>query len=227
MKFYKTKKKNLRIQSEQHLIEILNKIRNNVTILGIKGFFCLNDIKSLLSENPYKIFYIPKKRGGHRLICSPNKNLAFVQYCIAILLNSLYKANKNVFGFVNGKSIVDNATKHVNKQFILNIDLKDFFNTISEDVIIEKLIRQPYYFSYRASKLISDLVTVQLPNGIRCLPQGAPSSPILTNIVADHMDVRLSNLCEKYGLIYSRYADDITISFDLPELKKNEKTRLY
>lgn len=57
MKFYKTKKKNLRIQSEQHLIEILNKIRNNVTILGIKGFFCLNDIKNLLSENSYKILY--------------------------------------------------------------------------------------------------------------------------------------------------------------------------
>ena len=82
------------------------------------------------------------------------------------------------------------------------------------------MIRQPYYFSYKAAKFISDLVTVIMPNGVRCLPQGSPSSPIITNIVADHLDVRLSKLAQKYNVQYSRYADDITFSSVNPVLFK-------
>lgn len=223
MKKYETYKKHLTIRTEQQLVDVLNEIRNKENILGIGGYFDLNEIKKLATKNSYTFFSIPKKRGGKRQICSPDNYLAFLQLCIAVLLNSLYKPNENVFGFVNGKSIVDNAKKHCGKQFILNIDLKDFFNSITEDLVIEKLIRQPYYFSYGVAKLISDLVTVQMPNGIKCLPQGAPSSPLFTNIVADHMDVRLSRLSDKYGMTYTRYADDMTFSFDLPVLKKLRK----
>lgn len=137
-------------------------------------------------------------------------------------MKGLYKPNKNVFGFVDGKSIVDNAKIHIGKKYVLNLDLKDFFNSITEDVIIEKLIRQPYYFSYKAAKFISDLVTVIMPNGVRCLPQGSPSSPIFTNMVADHLDVRLSKLAQKYNVQYSRYADDITFSSVNPVLFKRK-----
>ena len=84
------------------------------------------------------------------------------------------------------------------------------------------MIRQPYYFSYKAAKFISDLVTVIMPNGVRCLPQGSPSSPIITNIVADHLDVRLSKLAQKYNVQYSRYADDITFSSVNPVLFKRK-----
>ena len=222
MKYNRNKRKYPAIANEQQLVDFLNNIRSDENILDLKGFFTLNELKQLATSNQYTFFKIPKKRGGHRQICTPARNLAFVQLCIAILMKGLYKPNSNVFGFVEGKSIVDNAKIHIGKKYVLNIDLKDFFNSITEDVIIEKLIRQPYYFSYKASKFISDLVTVIMPNGVRCLPQGSPSSPIITNIVADHLDVRLSKLAQKYNVQYSRYADDITFSSVNPVLFKRK-----
>lgn len=215
-------KKHITIVSEQQLVDALNKIRNAEYGLGVKGYFVLNELKLLASSNQYTLFTIPKKRGGQRQICAPSRNLAFVQLCIAILMKRLYRPNDNVFGFVEGRSIAGNAKVHVGKKYVLNMDLKDFFNSIIEDTIIEKLIRQPYYFSYRVAKLISDLVTVVMPNGVRCLPQGAPSSPIFTNIVSDHLDIRLSKLGQKYNVKYSRYADDITFSSDKPILFRKE-----
>lgn len=214
MNKYKTSRWRLTILSESHLICILNRIRRRPDILNCKGYFKLAHVKELSENGRYRSFEIPKKRGGKRVIFSPERNLAFLQYCIAVLINSIYKPNACVHGFTNGKSIVSNALAHVNQDIVYNIDLQDFFSSISYETIIEKLIRQPYYFSYRAAKLIAMIVTVNTETGQRVLPQGAPSSPIFTNIVADHMDVRLQKLSEKYGMTYTRYADDITFSFD-------------
>lgn len=213
MKKYITSRWRLTIKSEGYLICILNRIRRRECILGSCGYFKLSQIKDLSLHGKYQIFEVAKKSGGKRTICVPEKKLAFLQYCIAVLMNSIYIPNQSVNGFVNGKSIVTNALEHVNHDIVYNIDLKDFFNSISYETIIEKLIRQPYYFSYRVAKLIALIVTVDIGNGNRVLPQGAPSSPIFTNIVADHMDVRLSKLSEKYGITYTRYADDLTFSF--------------
>lgn len=126
MKYNREKRKYPAIANEQQLVDLLNKIRSDENILGLKGFFTLNELKQLATSNQYTFFKIPKKRGGHRQICTPARNLAFVQLCIAILMKGLYKPNSNVFGFVEGKSIVDNAKIHIGKKYVLNIDLKDF-----------------------------------------------------------------------------------------------------
>lgn len=219
MKKYKTKRWRLTITSEEYLVYILNKIRKRKDILNHKGYFKLSTLKEYADGKHYVNFYRPKKKGGFRLISSPQRNLRYIQTCIAVLFNSIYRPNENTFGFIDGKSIVDNASKHINKDIVYNIDLKDFFSSITYDTIIEKIIRQPYYFSYSAAKLITDLLTVKLNDGSLILPQGAPSSPILTNIIADHLDVRLSKLAEKHNLTYTRYADDITISFNKSVLR--------
>lgn len=205
--------------SERHIITILNRIRRRRDILNCKGYFKLSTLQKYASGNYYKFFSIPKKNGGKRIISAPERELAFIQLCIAVLFNSIYKPNKCVFGFVDKRSIVQNAQQHINKEILFNIDLKDYFSSISYNDIIEKLIRQPYYFSYPAAKFLTDILVVETQDGKRVLPQGAPSSPIVTNMIADHLDVRLSKFAEKHDLTYTRYADDITFSFSRSKLR--------
>lgn len=218
MKKYLTARWRLTIRSERHLVTILNRIWRRPDILNCNGYFKLASLKKVADGNHYAQFSIPKKRGGFRIISVPNRQLYHIQKCLAVLLNSIYRPNDNAFGFIDGKSIIDNAEKHVCKDIVYNIDLKDFFNSVSYDTIIAKLIRQPYYFSYSAARLITDLLTVNYDN-VRITPQGAPSSPILTNIIADHLDVRLSKFAEKHNITYSRYADDISFSFNRSVLR--------
>lgn len=219
MKIYRTARWRLTIKSEEYLVTILNRIRRRSDILNRRGYFKLSTLKLFADGKHYTTFKIPKRRGGYRQISSPQRNLAFIQECLAVLFNSIYRPNNNAFGFVDNKSIVDNAAKHVGKDIVYNLDLKDFFDSITYDTVIEKLIRQPYYFSYSSARLIANLLTVKKEDGRLVVPQGAPSSPILTNMIADHMDVRLSKFAEKHNLTYSRYADDITFSFNKSVLR--------
>jgi len=219
MKKYRTARWRLTVCSEKCLVMLLNRIRRRSDILNTNGYFKLTTLKAYADGLHYTNFLIPKKRGGNRFISAPHRNLRFIQSCIAVLFNSIYRPNDNAFGFIDRRSIIENASKHVGKDIVYNIDLKDFFNSITYDTIIEKIMRQPYYFSYSAAKLITDLLTVKIDNQRLILPQGAPSSPIITNIVADHLDVRLSKFAEKHNLTYSRYADDITISFNKSVLR--------
>ena len=181
--------------------------------------------RQFTSGYDYANFNIPKKHGGYRYISNPIHPLKIIQSSIASFFEIVYKPNDNAFGFIKKRSIVDNAIKHVGKDVVVNIDLKDFFNSIDYGKVIEKLIRQPYYFHYNVAKLIADLITVKADGKGRFLPQGTPSSPIFTNLIADLLDIRLSKLAEKHNMTYSRYADDITFSFNysvyLLKWKKN------
>lgn len=218
MEKYRISRWSLTMRSEKHLVTTINKIWREPSVLNRNGGFKLLSLKKYSDGCHYISYKIPKKHGGFRLISVPCKKLYYIQKCIAVLLNSIYRPNENTFGFIDGKSIVGNAQKHVGKDIVYNIDLKDFFNSITYDTIIEKLIRQPYYFSFSSAKLLTGLLTVDVC-GEKVIPQGAPSSPILTNIIANHLDVRLSKFAEKHNLTYSRYADDITISFDKSVLR--------
>lgn len=199
------------IRTEDQLISCLNIVRRE---LGCKGFFELKQIKKLLSKENYRTFTIPKKTGEKRLISVPNTELAFLQYCVAKLMAKKFRPHPNANGFIAGKSILSNAYPHIGKEVIFNTDIKDFFDSISLDIIVEKLIRQPYYFSFKVALFIAFIVTKLTNKGSRVLPQGSPSSPIFTNIVLNQLDHRLSKFAKYHGLVYSRYADDLTFSFD-------------
>lgn len=214
MKKILEKREHLIIRSEEQLECILLAIKKrHHKVFSNCQFLHVPVLKNLSSGKSYHHFYIPKKNGGKRHISSPFKELKYVQLGLAIMFNSIYRPHENAFGFINNKSIVDNAQKHINKDIIVNIDLKDFFESINYDTLIEKFIRQPYYFSYRIALLLADVLTANVDDK-RFLPQGAPSSPILTNMIAYYLDVRLSKFCEKHNITYTRYADDITFSFD-------------
>lgn len=109
-------------------------------------------------------------------------------------------------GFRKSINILDNAIIHTNKKIVLNIDLKDFFPSIKYDQVFKVF----YYAGY--TKEVSHLLTKLCTNNENVLPQGAPTSPILSNIVCYKLDKRLSALSSKIGANYSRYADDITFS---------------
>jgi hypothetical protein len=80
----------------------------------------------------YKTFTIPKKSGGYRRIWAPKGNLMWIQYCIKEVLELYYRPKPCVYGFVKGKSILDNAQCHTNKKYVFNVDISDFFESVSE-----------------------------------------------------------------------------------------------
>lgn len=148
---------------------------------------------------------IPKKRGGTRELDMPSYDLKYIQRWI--LDQVLYRMNVSEFayGFQIGKSIVDNARIHVNNHCIVNLDISDFFPTIS----FENVFRIFAYYGYtkEVSFVLAKLCTFEGK-----LPQGSPASPYISNICCLKLDARLSTLAKVYESNYSRYADDITFS---------------
>lgn len=155
----------------------------------------------------YRKFEIQKKSGGTRVILSPDKNLGKIQRKIADELKNHYHRHRSAYGFVDNFSIVDNAYQHINSKWVLNLDLEDFFPSIHFGRIRGMLLKPPFNFTEKVAQWIAQLVTFE-----KMLPQGAPSSPILSNMICLRLDRDLKRLAQRYDLIYSRYADDITLS---------------
>lgn len=159
------------------------------------------------SGKKYNTFTIPKSSGGVREIFAPIGGLKSLQRKLAVLLNEIYPAPAYVHGFIKGRGIVGNADIHVGKRVVLNFDLKDFFPSITVTRIIGLLKAHPFNFNKEVASSIAGLVCY---NGF--LPQGAPTSPILSNIICFRLDRALLSLAKKEHVSYTRYADDITIS---------------
>jgi retron-type reverse transcriptase len=155
----------------------------------------------------YIQFTIPKKSGEKREISAPKKQLKYLQKNLSLIISWYYKPNIHCHGFIQGRSIVTNAEIHTNKNFVLNVDLKDFFPSIRTIKVSNYLQRSPFEFSEPLAKIIARIASKE---GV--LPQGSPLSPILSNICCETMDIDLAKLSERFKLTYSRYADDLTFS---------------
>ncbi len=153
----------------------------------------------------YVSYKMKKKRGGYRTIDVPSKKLKFVQRWI--LENILYsmKVSKDSHGFIPGKSIATNAQIHVGQELVMGIDLKDFFPSIKFNRV--NGFFKSVGYNDNISTILAELCTFKWQ-----LPQGAPTSPMISNLIASSLDRRLAGFCKKKNLLYSRYADDITIS---------------
>lgn len=160
---------------------------------------------AFFTDDLYKEIRIPKKAGGFRKISIPSVGLKYVQRWI--LDNVLYKMNcsQYAFGFVPEYSIVHHARKHLNKDVVITMDFKDFFPSIKFETVFK--IFNYYGYTNELSFMFAKLCT-----HFEKLPQGAPTSPYISNIVCLKLDKRLGKLCEKLDASYSRYADDLTFS---------------
>lgn len=174
----------------------------------------------------YKEFDIPKRSGGTRRITAPTGKLKDIQRCISAIVAPYYRTPECVHGFAEGRSVATNARNHTGRNYVLNIDLKDFFPTITYTRVMKSL--QELGFNEDVSDIISRLCTIPMWDEQKqmfrnALPQGSPASPLLSNIVCTSLDQRLSALAQRYGVTYSRYADDMTFSSDHSVYAKDSK----
>lgn len=195
------------------IVIIKEKFKNLRTRSDIASILGMSD-KSLRfflygrnADKVYHEFAISKKNGGVRKINAPDKSLKMIQRKLADILNCVYRVKPAAHGFVLNKNVITNANKHKQRMYVLNIDLETFFGQIHFGRIQGMLMKPPYQLGREAAITISQLVCHK---GI--LPQGAPTSPIISNMICSPLDTELTRLAKKYKLNYSRYADDITFS---------------
>ena len=156
----------------------------------------------------YRSFHIPKRDGKTRKIDAPFPSLSTIQkWLVTNIIDNLEIDADSATAYRKNKSIKDHVFRHADSNYILKVDLKNFFPSIKVSYVY-KILHECGY-SKNICNLISNLLTL---NG--SLPQGAPSSPSLCNVVAKNLDFKLSRYCATLELKYSRYADDLVISGD-------------
>lgn len=171
--------------------------------------------------NKYIYFTIPKKKGGVRDIYTPESKLKRLQKILANKLQSCYEeiqencSGKNIrkkiaHGYRKKLSIETNAYCHRNKKFVLNLDLDNFFSSINFGRVYGFFIKDTNFcLSPKIATIIAQIACYE-----NKLPQGAPTSPIVSNFIAKILDIHLLKLAKKYNLTYTRYADDLTFSYN-------------
>lgn len=176
-------------------------------------------------ESFYNSFSIPKSNGAERIIHAPNGKLKDLQRSLFKKLGEHWcyvQKSENItsriaHGFEKGKSIITNAQAHKNKRFIYNVDLENFFESFHFGRV-RGFFHKNKYFQFPLD-IATILAQISCYKG--SLPQGAPSSPIITNLICQIFDIRVLKLTKKYRLDYTRYADDLTFSTNDPNFFDN------
>lgn len=164
-------------------------------------------VSTMENDYKYKEVLIRKKRGGFREINMPCAVLKYIQrWILDNILDKMHYSDSSL-GFRKGTSTVLNASRHLAKKCVLNLDIKDFFPTITKKDVFT--VFKYYGYTRELSNFFAEICTL---NGV--LPQGAPTSPALANLKCIKLDKRLQKLSERLNVTYTRYADDITISGD-------------
>jgi RNA-directed DNA polymerase len=191
-------------------VPVIFEFNHLAKLIGITNQYLASVINS--SENHYREFTIPKRSGGSRSITAPYPTLKFVQYWIYNNILIKQPVHNSCHGFVKKRSIISNVKVHLGCKCLLKIDIKDYFPSITINRVIS--IFRKYGYANNVSFYLASICCL---NGV--VPQGAPTSPYLSNIVSFIMDVRLFKLTKKYNLSYTRYADDITFSGEYIPIK--------
>lgn len=160
------------------------------------------------NQQQYHTFYLVQK-GKEREITAPSRELKRRQRWILDNILTKLKISDYAHGFVKNRSIRTNAELHMTHDYALCMDIEDFFPSIKEDTVKEVFARAGY--SRRAANALADMCCY-----FAALPQGAPTSPYLANLVFIEKDHELALLAKQHDATYSRYADDLTFSSDNP-----------
>ncbi len=189
----------------------LKEPRDVADLLEVSYGKLIYHISRLPENRRYVDFSILKKSGKSRIISAPCTPLKILQRKLSQVLYSVYEPKVTVHGFVPARSILTNAEQHVHKRFILNIDLKDFFHSIHFGRVRGIFTKPPYNLSSEVSTTLAKICCY-----LGRLPQGAPTSPIVSNMICARMDSELRKLAQEFKCTcYTRYADDITFSTTL------------
>jgi RNA-directed DNA polymerase len=172
-------------------------------LLGKKPGYVASVINANASH--YRTFEIRKRSGGTRTISAPYPALLQCQKWIHRHILSQTTIHPAAHGFTTRKSILTNAAEHINKEQFLKIDIKDFFPSITINQVINVFKNLGY--TRKVSFYLASICCQK-----KALPQGAPTSPMLSNIIAAGMDNRLTRFAQKFDITYTRYADDLAFS---------------
>ena len=202
--------------------ELLRVINTSATELNISRFSYqdLFYFSNIADPSRYKTFQIPKKHKDsdglvqYRTIYAPTKRLCQFLMIANQWLASSVALDEHAYGFVKGRSIVDNARRHVKKNYLFSVDLSDFFPSTSFHLVAASFKRNfPNLLSESVMRTLINASCVNIDASV-CLAQGSPLSPLLSNIACIDMDKQIAHMANHSNVTYSRYADDMSFSSD-------------
>lgn len=232
-------------------IEVLRNCTTQRDLARILGYPERKFTQILFTQNvidQYKKFEISKKSGGLRTIYAPKDELKELQRRLSTYLQDCHKeielhrlSNHQQISIKSFSSfafrqkiklelsnrilhfdIYNHALKHTNKKFVLNLDLENFFETITFSRIVGYFIKnESFLLKKDIAILIAQICTIRASqNEEGFLPQGSPTSPVISNLIANILDIKILRLAQKHKINYSRYADDITLSTNMREFPR-------
>lgn len=232
-------------------IEVLRNCTTQRDLARILGYPERKFTQILFTQNvihQYKKFEISKKSGGLRTIYAPKDELKELQRRLSTYLQDCHKeielhrlSNHQQISIKSFSSfafrpkiklelsnrilhfdIYNHALKHTNKKFVLNLDLENFFETITFSRIVGYFIKnESFLLEKDIAILIAQICTIRASqNEEGFLPQGSPTSPVISNLIANILDIKILRLAQKHKINYSRYADDITLSTNMREFPR-------
>jgi len=161
----------------------------------------------IYKKQNYTTFQIRKRSGGERTISTPQSSLKLIQRKLNQVLHAVYKRREPVHGFVRSRSIRTNATKHLNRNHVLTMDLEDFFPSIHFGRVKGLFQSWPCNLPEPVALVLAQICCYE-----KKLPIGAPTSPMIANMICAKMDSELKTIALRHDCTYTRYADDITFS---------------
>ena len=172
------------------------------------GDLAVNMVKA---PTTYKVFQIPKRTGGMRVIEQPTQYVKNVQRGIISVLFNQFETLDSTMAYVKGRSIVDNANAHLGGKFILKMDFENYFPSIKPIDLSNFLSKHNVEIPKHELKFLVNYLFRKSSAGLH-LSIGAPSSPMISNLVMYDIDTLIQNHCDSLSIIYTRYADDLTFS---------------
>ncbi len=193
------------VETKQELAKVLN----------VKYKDLIYNLHKLTDDKKYIEFRIKKRGKGDRLIIAPNSGIKHIQRNLSEILLEIYPEKNCVHGYVKGKGIRSNALIHIKKKIVINMDLEEFFPSINFGRVRGVFRSKPFNFNDMISTTLAQICCYK---GI--LPQGAPTSPIISNFICRSLDNAMLNLARRGKFNYTRYADDITFSTNMLPIPK-------
>lgn len=204
--------------SKLQLLKSTSNLHDVANLLGLKPAHLSYNLYKKSDVQKYIKFEIPKRYGGKRAICAPIADLKHIQVVLAALLmqcldelNAKYN-RQAAHGFITDRSILTNSHQHRGRSYVLNVDLQDFFGSINFGRV------RGFFIADKDFALQPAVATVlaQIACFENRLPQGSPASPVISNLIGNVLDTHLIKLARKHDCVYTRYADDLTFSTNLP-----------
>lgn len=188
-----------------------NEILLSFNLVNTSNIKEVNKILYNVSNNidaNYEEIIIHKKTGGLRFLNAPSKTLKSIQKRILKNVLEEKKTSNYTYAYIKGYSIIDNAKPHVDKSKIVKLDIKDFFDNINFNMVYNTCFNETLY-PKKLGMLLANLCTYN-----NSLPQGAPTSGYISNIVLRSFDEKIGLFCKNNNIEYTRYSDDMTFSGD-------------